>query len=351
MFSEIEIRASAGAYVVRFAELQPNDHVREGHLVVADSFFKSDSRFDAQDTVWIEAIETNKSLTTVERVICEFRDRGLSRSGHVLAIGGGIVQDLVTLAASLYMRGVTWAYAPSTLLGMVDSCIGGKSSINTPTAKNLIGNIYPPQEVLIDARFADSLPSRELHSGLAEALKIAFCGGEDSFYEMVELLDSSKADNLSQIIHLSLTTKKWFIETDEFDKAERLQLNFGHTFGHAIEVATDYQVPHGLAVALGMACASRFVASQGDIPSHIRNLEDTSLRLAKRGLEEETNINFSREHFVSAFRSDKKHPPGSFRLVLPGSRPGVNLVVLEKSSSLEEKLSDCASTIMNEVLK
>jgi 3-dehydroquinate synthase len=351
MLSDIEIRSSAGVYVVRFAELQSHDLTREGRFLVTDSFFKSDSRFDSQATVWIDAIETNKSLTNVERVICEFRDQGVSRSSHILAIGGGIVQDIATLAASLYMRGVAWAYAPSTLLGMVDSCIGGKSSINTYTTKNLIGNIYPPQEVLIDTRFADSLPCREVHSGLAEALKIAFCGGEASFYEMVELLDSFKDDNLSQIIHLSLTTKKRFIEIDEFDKAERLQLNFGHTFGHAIEVATDYRVPHGLAVAIGMACASRFVATQGEFPSHIKVLEDASLRLAKRGLEKETNISFSRERFISAFRSDKKHPPGSFRLVLPGARPGVFLTTLNNTPSLEEDLSDCAFTVMTEVLK
>ena len=350
MPDDIAIHSSTGDYVVSFVDVERHDSSEIGRFPVVDAFFRTDPRFDHHATVWIEATEQNKSLTTVERVICELRSHAMSREGHLLAIGGGIVQDVATLAASLYMRGVNWTYIPTTLLGMVDSCIGGKSSINTSTTKNLIGNIYPPQAVLIDTRFVYSLSRREIYSGFAEALKIAFCGGESSFVRMLELLKLPSNEMIPEIVHLSLTTKKWFIERDEFDQAERLQLNFGHTFGHALEVATDYQVPHGLAVAIGMACASRFAASRDAVHSQVKELEDSALLLARRGIDGDSHITFSPERFLAAFKSDKKHPPGHFRLVLPRSNPGVELSVLKASSSLEAELSECVSQVMSEVL-
>lgn len=323
----------------------------DSEFLVADSFFITDDRLDMATTIWIDAIESNKSLATVERVICELQRKGMQKTGLLLAVGGGITQDIATLAASLYMRGVVWVYAPTTLLGMVDSCIGGKSSINAPVAKNLIGNIYPPHRVLIDTRFVNSLPSREIYSGLAEALKIAFCGGESTLYKMLNLLNAKHVDNLAQIIQLSLTTKKWFIETDEFDKAARLQLNFGHTFGHAVEVSTGYKIPHGLAVAIGMTCATRFGATLKQLPNHVLDLEAACIHLARDGLKGSSSIDFNQECFLEAFRSDKKHPPGAFRLVLPGTRQGAELVLMDKTPSLEEELLECTTSVLREILQ
>lgn len=345
------IQSSAGSYSVDFTEVGFRRNASDSEFLIADSFFLADDRFDMATTIWIDAIEPNKSLGTVERVICELQRHGLGKTGVVLAVGGGIIQDIATLTASLYMRGVAWEYAPSTLLGMVDSCIGGKSSINSTAAKNLIGNIYPPRRILIDTCFVNSLPRREICSGLAEALKISFCGGESTFYKMLNLLAMKDMDNLTQIIHLSLTTKKWFIETDEFDKADRLQLNFGHTFGHAIEVSTEFKIPHGIAVAIGMTCASRFAAARKQLPNHVMDLEAACIHLAKDGLKGASKIQFNEEHFLEALRSDKKHPRGSFRLVLPGEQQGTEIVLLDRTLSLEEELLDCTSTVVNEVLR
>jgi 3-dehydroquinate synthase len=311
----------------------------------------NDHRFCGDDHIWLDAIETDKSLSSVERIICELRERGMSRGDHLTAVGGGIIQDVSTLVASLYMRGVTWTYVPTTLLGMVDSCIGGKSSINTQKTKNLIGNIYPPSEVVIDTDFVTTLPPREKYSGIAEALKITYCGGEASFQRMTSLLKDLEAANIGDIIHLSLTTKKWFIEIDEHDTAERLQLNFGHTFGHAIESATNFAVPHGLAVAIGMICASEFASHHGRVHSCADDLNRISRDLVRKGLRDSSRFNFDVDRFSTAFRSDKKHPAGAFRLVLPSKNPGVRLTVMERTPTIEQQLEEIVTAVIGEVSK
>jgi 3-dehydroquinate synthase len=188
-------------------------------------------------------------------------EKGLTRQSKLWAIGGGIIQDLATLSASLFKRGINWVYYPTTLTSMIDSCVGGKSSINTPNAKNIIGNIYPPEKVVVDTRFLASLPNQHLLSGLAEGVKICFAKGPEEFNSFVSNPASNfpaDDDNTKHLIALSLTSKKWFVEKDEFDKNERKLLNFGHTFGHALEKATHYQAPHGIAVAFGMLAAIQF---------------------------------------------------------------------------------------------
>ena len=181
----------------------------------------------------------------------------LTRGGSVIALGGGIVQDLGTMAASVYMRGVRWAYAPTTLMSMADSCIGGKSSLNVSGVKNLAGNIYPPASVVVDPDFITSLEVEDVAAGLGEAVKIAFCAGPEVFASFLRHYEDRA--HWEPLIEGVLTAKKWFIEIDEFDHAERRLLNFGHTFGHALEAATDFSVNHGVAVIMGMLAAGSFV--------------------------------------------------------------------------------------------
>jgi 3-dehydroquinate synthase len=155
------------------------------------------------------------------------------------------------------MRGLTWSYLPTTMLSMADSCIGGKSSINVGKYKNLVGMIYPPEEVLIDPDFARTLSDEQVVEGLCEAVKICFCKDPETFNSYIALnaMPGMSPKALEDVLGLTLEAKRWFIEIDEFDKAERLLLNFGHTFGHAIESATHFKISHGTAVGMGMLCA------------------------------------------------------------------------------------------------
>jgi 3-dehydroquinate synthase len=344
----IEIRSSLGSYSVSFDKFTALTMETGPSVLIVDDYFKNFPQFSTANVVWLAATETNKTLASVERIINDLRELGTTKRHEIVAVGGGIVQDVSTLASSLYMRGVDWHYVPTTLLGMVDSCIGGKSSINTITTKNLIGNIYPPKSVLIDCSLVSSLPKRDVYSGLAEALKIAYCGGEQSFRQMLRLLNDFKPDDLPEIVHLSLMTKKWFIEIDEFDVSERLQLNFGHTFGHAIESGSNFTIPHGLAVAAGMICAIRYVGTYGTGVGHTRDLESASSSLLRSGLSASESVSFDRVTFLNAFRSDKKHPPGAFRLVLPSQSTGVQLTEIERSETNEKRILEIVNSVVQE---
>ena len=184
----------------------------------------------------------------------EMREAGARRSTHLVAIGGGIVQDLATFAAQMFMRGIDWTYVPTTLLGMADSCIGGKSSLNVGRFKNLAGSYFPPRKVVVDPRFIATLPDEDVAGGLAEAAKITFCRGPREFATHRALYDQFP-HTARELLHHTLAAKQWFIEVDEFDRAQRRQLNFGHTFGHALEAGTAFAISHGTAVALGVRCA------------------------------------------------------------------------------------------------
>ena len=138
-------------------------------------------------TIPVEANESLKTLAGCEEIVLALRAAGTTRGSCLVAIGGGCVQDAATLVASLYMRGIPWIYAPTTLMAILDSCIGGKSSINVGATKNLIGNIYPPQSVRIDPAFTETLTPEMVVSGLAEGVKICFAGGPEAFSRFLEL--------------------------------------------------------------------------------------------------------------------------------------------------------------------
>ncbi|WP_448629983.1 3-dehydroquinate synthase [Cellulomonas soli] len=184
------------------------------------------------------------------------REAGVRRGDHVVAVGGGVIQDLATFVTDVYMRGLPWSYVPTTLMAMADSCIGGKSSINVGDVKNLVGGIYPPSAVVVDPDFLASLSATARAAGFSEAAKIAFCRGPETFDGYLAAYDGFEGDP-DALIDLVLRAKRWFVEIDEHDRKERRLLNFGHTFGHALEVAVDHRISHGLAVAFGVLCATR----------------------------------------------------------------------------------------------
>ena len=323
---ELDIHSSLKSYPVAIgpgiarAQLQHADQV----LVVDEALPALFPWLDQPDSIRIAAREDGKNLQTVAAVIERMRDLGANRHSRLLAVGGGIVQDVATFAASSYMRGIEWTYCPSTLLGMVDSCIGGKSSLNVGPYKNIAGNFYPPGRVLIDTDFCASLPAVQKIEGLCEAVKICYASQDHAFESY--LAQAATADllahtaSLDNVIVLSLQTKKFFIETDEFDNGVRLLLNFGHTFGHAIEGASDFRISHGVAVGLGMLCAARFSNISGFADAHQPRM--LSLVEYVRGILgpvpqlQQALQDISPQEALSCFRSDKKHRKGEFALIV-----------------------------------
>lgn len=296
--------------------------------------------------ILIKATEDNKSLEKMPDVLMKMREAGVNRTSHLVAIGGGVIQDIVTFSASIYMRGITWTYMPTTLLGMADSCVGGKSSINMLGYKNLVGNFYPPQRVLVDINFIKTLNADQVVGGLFEAAKICYARGYDSF---LSYLDEQPGHSISKdvaqnVIVKALKTKKWFIETDEFDKKERLLLNFGHTFGHAIEAGTDFGISHGVAVGIGMIIAVEYaknssllsaagLSKSDHLIEHVKSLVGASL---VNVMSDPPKIDISL--VMEKFDNDKKHLSQSYRIVVPSNDGTLELISVPKDEHTRSML-------------
>ena len=174
--NELSIKCSSSTYLVKNFSSKEKliEYIKESSdFILYDSFFLNYFK-STRNSLLIESTENNKSLTKVAEICKNFKEKGLTKNSYIVGIGGGIIQDLCTFSASIFLRGLSWRYVPTTLLGMADSCIGGKSSINAAGVKNLVGNIYPPSEIFICEDFVSTLSRVEISSGLLEALKISY---------------------------------------------------------------------------------------------------------------------------------------------------------------------------------
>ena len=325
--SDILINSSFGSYPIKFQSIRTRNF--ENSYFVVDQKIKDQIELSDERCVIITAIGSMKTLSTVEDVMVELSAKGMSKNDDLVVIGGGYAQDIGTLVASLYMRGVKWIYIPTTLAAMGDSCIGGKSSINAGDVKNLVGNFYPPKEVLVDPSFVDTLPKLEIIAGISEIIKICFAKSFDTFSVCDRLIaqwqNDGDQEKITEVIQLSLISKQYFVEEDEFDAGIRKLLNFGHSFGHALESASDYKIPHGVSVLIGMIAASQHHLSKTTNESQI--LIERSLAFSKmvRGeiVNQISTVNY--EKFSHALAKDKKNSNSDLVLILP-KKSGLEIV-------------------------
>lgn len=342
---EIDIHASQSTYQVIIGQGLVADLLKDTSLfVILDEHLMTlFPGLQHEKAILISAREEEKTLETVAKVIERLRELGANRGGQILAIGGGIIQDVSTFVASSYMRGIRWTYCPTTLLGMVDSCIGGKSSINVGRFKNIAGNFFPPEKIIIDTVFCQTLPREELIAGLFEAVKICYADRNAAFdaYLSVgkpeQVIDDS--GRLQEIIRLSLTTKKAFIEEDEFDQGVRLLLNFGHTFGHALEGASHFEISHGIAVGMGMLVSLYFSEDTGRIqskPPRISALETYVLALMRQvGSVGATLSRVEPQQALGCFKSDKKHTDSHYVVIAYQEDGGLERTLIPITSESE----------------
>ncbi|MEK7862885.1 MAG: 3-dehydroquinate synthase, partial [Chloroflexota bacterium] len=212
----------------------------------------------SRSVLTIAATEAAKSLDRFPAYVERLVERGVRR-GHVLVVvGGGITQDIACFLAATLLRGLEWRFYPTTLLAQADSCIGSKSSINVGEIKNVLGTFTPPSRIVIGGRVLATLDERDLRSGIGEMLKVHAIAGPDAFDRIAADYPRLLSDPalLRSYIRASLEIKRRIIEEDEFDRGIRNVMNYGHSFGHAIESATAYAVPHGIAVTIGMDMAN-----------------------------------------------------------------------------------------------
>jgi 3-dehydroquinate synthase len=261
--------------------------------------------------------ESYKSLDTVARILDVLVANRFGRDCAIVALGGGVVGDMAGFAASVYQRGVAFVQVPTTLLAQVDSAVGGKTGVNHPGGKNLIGAFHQPAAVLIDTATLATLAPRELRAGLAEVIKYGLIHDADFFAwleSQTEALLAGDPDALAHAILRSCQIKAEIVGRDEYEHGERALLNLGHTFGHAIETATGYgRWLHGEAVAAGMVLAARMSCESGLINSAA--LARISALIERMGLP--TRIDgIAAETMLQGMRMDKKVLEGRIRLVL-----------------------------------
>ncbi len=356
MHDSFEIASSAGAYSVTIGSDLLSKALTDtpNAIVVIDKALEERLPAHVTRRVAIEAIEANKSLEYAPNIIKALRRHDADRTSHVLAIGGGIIQDITTFATSIFMRGISWTYMPTTLLGMVDSCIGGKSSINVAGLKNFVGNFHPPKQVLVDVAFVKTLDAEMIISGLCEAAKIAYASGKDDFDRY--LADQPRyplpQEAAFRIISHSLRIKKRFIEIDELDQNERLLLNYGHTFGHALEAGTDFGISHGIGVGIGMLVATSLARQSATLTAEgnmrVAQLEHIVAKMLASGvgrsLEHLSNIDLG--VVMEKFEYDKKHVREAYRLILPQVDGSLQLISVARNDAARVAIVAAYETVL-----
>ena len=312
---KIQIKSNLSDYSVEFldskASLSADSKDDKNYFIVdANVFSLFPGNFDKvnrKKLYLVDATEENKGIKSVEKIVISLIQNGFKRGHKLIAVGGGIVQDLTCFVATVIFRGVSWKFYPSTLLAQCDSCIGSKSSINVGSYKNQIGTFYPPEKIIIDVNLLKTLDPKDIFSGLGEAIKVHFLDPKKRYKKIFDNYSKSieSPDCMQGLIRDSLLIKKDVIEIDEFDRDFRNIMNYGHTFGHAIESVTNYKIPHGIAVTHGMRIANKLSLDLGFLSKEIYN-QMNSLLVKNLG-----NFKFSvskhEELFFDALKKDKKN--------------------------------------------
>ncbi len=272
----IKVHSAIRDYEVHFSEgfdfLSAFEKIPNRFYVIDSNVWRlyRDSQFshlDPKQVMVLPIEEDRKNLGTVMEVYDALMARSAKRNMTMISIGGGIVQDITGFAASTLYRGINWTFVPTTLLAQADSCIGSKTSLNYKSYKNLIGSFFPPNQIFLCPRFTNTLKSEDYFSGLGEVIKLHLMGGEalarDLVADMPLLARRDDPSALLAAIRRSLGVKLSYMQDDEFDTGKRNLLNYGHCFGHAVESTSEFAIPHGQAVVIGMMFANIVAKSRG----------------------------------------------------------------------------------------
>ena len=287
-----------------------NTTVAPLHLDTLETKIDADELF----VVTIEDGESFKNLATIEQILNELFEHKLDRKSLLIALGGGVIGDMTGFTASLYQRGIGFVQVPTTLLAQVDASVGGKTGVNNPYGKNLIGAFYQPEAVYIDTEFLKTLPPREFAAGIAEIVKMAVMF-DKAYFDFLMEADFTQKEVLEKAIERSVELKAEVVNLDEKESGIRAVLNYGHTFGHVIENETKYtQYVHGEAVAIGMMMANALAVELGMMSQDEMDLVEAFLR--KHNLPTTYEIK-SIDAFYDKFFLDKKVANNKLKFILP----------------------------------
>jgi len=259
----------------------------------------------------VEPGEGSKTGETYLSLLGALAEVPLTRADGIIALGGGVVGDLAGFAAATYLRGIKVIQIPTTLLAAVDSSVGGKTGINLPAGKNLVGAFHQPALIWCDPKLLETLPSEIYQEGMAEVIKYGVIADADLFHILGE--KELSQSHMDDIIHRCVSIKKRFVEEDEHDTGVRQLLNFGHTIGHAIEIASDFTISHGFAVAKGMAYMAEIAQQQGWCTKETTAAIIRLLKLYNFDL----TVDFEQKVLYDIMKADKKRKGDFIDIVVP----------------------------------
>jgi len=346
MSEEIIIQSHKGEYKVSFnrGEMdQLNSNPIENAIYIVDKNIarlyqkRLNNILNCKRVLQIEATEENKSLDKFTKYVEQLVQLKVRRGQPLVAIGGGIIQDITCFLATTMMRGLPWVFYPTTLLAQSDSCIGSKSSINSGEVKNILGTFTPPENVIIDVDFLQTLEKKEIYSGIGEMIKVHAINSPDSFNNISNSYGELVADFdvMEKFVHDSLLMKKKLIEIDEFDAGPRNVMNYGHSFGHAIETATNYGIPHGVAVTIGMDLANYVAVSLGvSTNEHFERMHT----VMDKNCVAYRHVYIDTELLLSALAKDKKNSATQLRLILPDKEGRISIGLYDNNKILAESI-------------
>lgn len=268
--------------------------------------------------VLFAASEANKRLSALEDLAGKLVRAGADRGSVLVAVGGGVTGDVAGFLASIYMRGIPHFQVPTTLLAQVDSSIGGKTGVDLPEGKNLLGTFHQPDAIWMDPRFLETLPAEEFRQGMAEIIKTAMIGDAplwEYLEEHKEALARRDRESLERVIGACCRLKARVVEADEREGGARRVLNLGHTVGHALEKISDYRVRHGDGVAAGMVAAARWAVLLGRLPQDV--LDRLERLCTAWNLPCRIPGEFPVESIFEAIRADKKRIRDTLHFILP----------------------------------
>ena len=286
--------------------------------------------------------ERYKTLNSVQKIYDTALENRLERSSTMVALGGGVIGDMTGFASATWLRGINFVQVPTTLLAMVDAAIGGKTGVNHPQGKNLIGAFHQPRLVLIDPEVLQTLPMREFRAGMAEVIKYGVIWDAQLFADMEESkrldqLRYLKPELLDNILTHSCQAKADVVGKDEKEAGLRAILNYGHTIGHAVESLTGYRVVnHGEAVAIGMVAAGQIAVELGLWPQAETERQDALIQ--KTGLPTKLPSGVDIEAIIEALQTDKKVKDGKVRFVLPTQIGAVTVTDQVPSDTIRQVL-------------
>lgn len=273
------------------------------------------------DLITVEPGESGKTRDTWAAITDQLIQLGFGRDSVLLALGGGVIGDLTGFVAGTYMRGIQYVQIPTTLLAMVDASVGGKTGVDTPGGKNLVGVFHRPSTVAIDPQVLGTLPLNHLRSGFAEVIKHGVIADRDYFTQVAESVgqmvapEGRSSEALTSLIVRSVQIKADVVASDERESGRRRILNFGHTIGHAVEAASSYSLLHGEAVAIGMAMESRLAEKAGIAEKGTTEEIENVLTIA--GLPRLIPGGMQADFLISLMQLDKKNRAGKIEFALP----------------------------------